>query len=862
MAAPIAHNHQLDASMYPIASLLDDLKHEDIQLRLNATRRIKTIADALGPERTRGELLPFITDTIDDEDDVLLALAEQLGDFIHHVGGPAYASVLLQPLETLSTVEESMVREKAVEALCNLSTQVASLSSGSSSSLSTSSLSSSMVTNNENTNNNDTTATTRRSITTSATTTSATTTTTTTATTTTNNNNNNNNNIDDVHSSLHVDHLLPLLHRLATGDWFTSRISACSLVSHVYHHLPDRRSELRADVLSLFKRLAHDDTPMVRRAVASNISAVGRALLAHAPEKIFADLLPVFANLVDDEQDSVRLLVVENAATFANLLLQSTAPQQPPSLTSTTTTATTIATTTTAANASEQQQQQQTSQSQQQQQQQQATTTAPSAASDDNSDAVMTSTSQSTSQGPQDSDSGAAAPNATDDTSAEMQDLAPANTAMTDSASDAAAAPVEAGAKATGSTTTPGDSTAVAAADGAAAIAGLSNGPSAALPPQVANGSNDNASGGIEPIVRMMRGFAEDKSWRVRYMVADQLPELCDALGPAATRSDLLPAYVCVLKDSEAEVRTAAAFKVTEIIKRIVGLPAQGGLDSGMDYVVSEILPIVERLVTDSAQHVRSALASNIMGLAPVLGQDMTLKHLVDVVLALLKDDCPEVRLSVIARLDKVSFVMSIDKLSEELLPAIVELAEDKNWRVRLAIIERIALLARQLGKQFFEDNGKLGELCISWLGDSVFSIREAAITNLKKLTEVFGVDWAKRHIVPQVLNMYDKSSNYLLRMTALHAIGVLSQVVAVETVEDMFLPIVTERASRDPVPNVRFCSAKTLNLVIPYVRHDARESKIKPCLLSLTDANEKDMDVNYFAQQALTKLAQSPCPT
>lgn len=36
---------------------------------------------ALGEERTRTELIPFLTETIYDEDEVLLALAEQLGNF-------------------------------------------------------------------------------------------------------------------------------------------------------------------------------------------------------------------------------------------------------------------------------------------------------------------------------------------------------------------------------------------------------------------------------------------------------------------------------------------------------------------------------------------------------------------------------------------------------------------------------------------------------------------------------------------------------------------------------------------------------------------------------------------------------------
>jgi hypothetical protein len=89
---------------------------------------------------------------------------------------------------------------------------------------------------------------------------------------------------------------------------------------------------------------------------------------------------------------------------------------------------------------------------------------------------------------------------------------------------------------------------------------------------------------------------------------------------------------------------------------------------------------------------------------------------------------------------------------------------------VRQAIIEYIPLLANQLGKPFFDE--QLGNLCMSWLGDTVFSIREAATVNLKKLTEVFGVDWARVAIVPKVMGM-GQHPNYLYRMTTVQAITV-----------------------------------------------------------------------------------------
>jgi hypothetical protein len=37
-----------------------NVQHDDVLLRLNAIHRLSTIALALGPERTRDELIPFL----------------------------------------------------------------------------------------------------------------------------------------------------------------------------------------------------------------------------------------------------------------------------------------------------------------------------------------------------------------------------------------------------------------------------------------------------------------------------------------------------------------------------------------------------------------------------------------------------------------------------------------------------------------------------------------------------------------------------------------------------------------------------------------------------------------------------------
>ena len=52
-------------------------------------------------------------DLMDDEEEILIVLAEQLnGNFLDYVGGKLYAPHLFKPLERLCEIEETTVRDK------------------------------------------------------------------------------------------------------------------------------------------------------------------------------------------------------------------------------------------------------------------------------------------------------------------------------------------------------------------------------------------------------------------------------------------------------------------------------------------------------------------------------------------------------------------------------------------------------------------------------------------------------------------------------------------------------------------------------------------------------------------------------
>lgn len=45
---------------------------------MNGISKLPTVALAIGPERTRTELLPFLKEATNDEDEILLSIASQV----------------------------------------------------------------------------------------------------------------------------------------------------------------------------------------------------------------------------------------------------------------------------------------------------------------------------------------------------------------------------------------------------------------------------------------------------------------------------------------------------------------------------------------------------------------------------------------------------------------------------------------------------------------------------------------------------------------------------------------------------------------------------------------------------------------
>lgn len=106
----------------PIDLLKEEMSSDEVFIKVNAIHRLKILATILGPEATRTSLVPYLTSKkltqaalLNEEDEVLFALAEELGDLSSFISGSP--SLLIAPLENLATMEEAVVRDQAVRSL-------------------------------------------------------------------------------------------------------------------------------------------------------------------------------------------------------------------------------------------------------------------------------------------------------------------------------------------------------------------------------------------------------------------------------------------------------------------------------------------------------------------------------------------------------------------------------------------------------------------------------------------------------------------------------------------------------------------------------------------------------------------------
>jgi serine/threonine-protein phosphatase 2A regulatory subunit A len=305
-------------------------------------RRLFVVANAIGRDETLTKLIPTLTHHIKDsadqsanmshaaavptgqeeDDEILLIMAEQLGQMVQCGLIPGYrATVILPILEQLAGVEETVVREKAVESLNTILPLM--MAEGVS------------VKGKEEEEARQSCVRTAPGL------------------------------------------IINMIKRMAGADWFTAKVSACAVLPSAYQFFNCMKSnstvhlgplldeqdgglglgdsqnqggvsveEVKAELRNIYRLLTEDETPMVRRGAGKSLACfveavaklpygkkgpnggpitrefifpggngkdeqmIKKTVSQDLKNKVYEEIVPLYQALSVDEQDSVRLLAV------------------------------------------------------------------------------------------------------------------------------------------------------------------------------------------------------------------------------------------------------------------------------------------------------------------------------------------------------------------------------------------------------------------------------------------------------------------------------------------------------------------------------------------------------------------------
>lgn len=110
--------------MNPICVLVDSLVRDSIANRVDTIKSLQTFCTALGPERTREEMIPFIKgraftnlEFMEDEEDVIINLIDALPTLLSCLGGKQHSYLIFEALETLLLVDNEDIAKKVKKTL-------------------------------------------------------------------------------------------------------------------------------------------------------------------------------------------------------------------------------------------------------------------------------------------------------------------------------------------------------------------------------------------------------------------------------------------------------------------------------------------------------------------------------------------------------------------------------------------------------------------------------------------------------------------------------------------------------------------------------------------------------------------------
>ena len=133
-----------------------------------------------------------------------------------------------------------------------------------------------------------------------------------------------------------------------------------------------------------------------------------------------------------------------------------------------------------------------------------------------------------------------------------------------------------------------------------------------------------------------------------------------------------------------------------------------------------------------------------------------------------------------------------------------------------MGVFELIANLGLFLGREVFVKH--LESIFMGYLVNTAAAVRQMGIAKSALLAAEFKQDWIVENYIPTVLKHFSvDKKGYNYRMCCLSSLDAILPYIQKDNITKDVIPLFVQ-ATKDEIPNVRFCVAKILNKSRAYI--------------------------------------------
>ena len=345
-------------------------------------------------------------------------------------------------------------------------------------------------------------------------------------------------------------------------------------------------------------------------------------------------------------------------------------------------------------------------------------------------------------------------------------------------------------------------------------------------------------------ILNFTKSMAEERAWRVKYSAIECIVKISENINIISFEKKYVSILMLFLKDSEPEVKCAVLNYFDKFINHI-----------SINTFKTIFLPLFKNISNDNNIHVRSSYANTLLKCIPYFKQDEQLiNNIIPMMNKFLKDEIVEVQYATIENLDKIILLSKNDEsiIEKYIMPIIKEgMSEEKKWRFRYIIADNILKIISDIDKKIIETY--FLNVIFKLFGDHAYDIRILIWKIIEKLANIMDNNFMEIKIW-ELQKEQMKSSNYILRISAMKSIEYLKKYYNKEFIINTIIPHIVTNLKGDKIPNVKFSACEVLASLVIFLDKEEKSKKFVEDFLK-GFLNDKDEDVVFFSKNAFNEL-------